>query len=242
MEIILLFLSLKYHGEWIAIYDSLQKREKLIEQEVIKAIKKVKSNFLTLLDQNYCANLKTICRPPFGIYYVGNFNLTKSKSISLIGKLRETNKKYIDLIFDKNNAIIWSYLTKKEIINVLQHYPKNNIFYQLDLAKNYFLLHKEKFTDLLMKNVFISEIWEINDAIDYSNQLNERLFCGISKKILIIDDINDKNISSLTNFVNNEEISVNILKNIYLKKPKKFKNIKRLKIINDFEEMKILMK
>lgn len=242
MEIILLFLSLKYHGEWIAIYDSLQKREKLIEQEVIKAIKKVKSNFLTLLDQNYCANLKTISRPPFGIYYVGNFNLTKSKSISLIGKLRETNKKYIDLIFDKNNAIIWSYLTKKEIINVLQHYPKNNIFYQLDLAKNYFLLHKEKFTDLLMKNVFISEIWEINDAIDYSNQLNERLFCGISKKILIIDDINDKNISSLTNFVNNEEISVNILKNIYLKKPKKFKNIKRLKIINDFEEMKILMK
>ena len=242
MEIILLFLSLKYHGEWIAIYDSLQKREKLIEQEVIKAIKKVKSNFLTLLDQNYCANLKTIYRPPFGIYYVGNFNLTKSKSISLIGKLRETNKKYIDLIFNKNNAIIWSYLTKKEIINVLQHYPKNNIFYQLDLAKNYFLLHKEKFADLLMKNVFISEIWEINDTIDYSNQLNERLFCGISKKILIIDDINDKNISSLTNFVNNEEISVNILKNIYLKKPKKFKNIKRLKIINDFEEMKILMK
>ena len=112
MEIILLFLSLKYYGEWIAIYDSLQKREKLIEQDVITAIKKVKSNFLTLLDSNYCANLKTICRPPFGIYYIGNFNLTKLKTISVIGKLNEANKKYVDFIFQKNIGIIWAYSTK----------------------------------------------------------------------------------------------------------------------------------
>ena len=226
----------------MAIYNSLQKREKLIEQEVIKAIKKVKSNFLTLLDQNYCANLKTIYRPPFGIYYIGNFNLTKLKTISVIGKLSETNKKYIDFIFHKNNAIIWSYLTKKEIANVLHYYPKNNIFYQLDLAKNYFLVHKEKYTNLLIKNVFISEIWEISNTIDYSNQLNERLFCGISKKILIIDDISNSNIVSLTKFVNNGEINVNILKNVYLKKPKKFKNIKKLNIISEFEQVKTLVK
>lgn len=239
MEIILLFLSLKYYGEWIAIYDSLQKREKLIEQDVIKAIKKVKSNFLTLLDSNYCANLKTIYRPPFGIYYIGNFNLTKLKTVTIIGKLNDINKKYIDYIFKKNIAIIWAYLTKKEISSVLQYYPKNNIFYQLDLAKNYFVLHKEKFTDLLELNVFISEIWEINNSIDYSNQINERLFCGISKKILVISDINDRNISSLTSFANNEEISVSILKNVYTKNPKKFKNIKKLKIIENFNEIKI---
>ena len=90
----------------MAIYNSLQKREKLIEQDVIKTIKKVSSNFLTLLDQNYCANLKTIYRPPFGIYYIGNFDLTKLKTISLIGKLNATNKKYIDVIFKKNIGII----------------------------------------------------------------------------------------------------------------------------------------
>lgn len=241
MEIILLFLSLKYYGEWIAIYDSLQKREKLIEQDVITAIKKVKSNFLTLLDTNYCANLKTICRPPFGIYYIGNFNLTKLKTISVIGKLNEANKKYVDFIFQKNIGIIWAYSTKREIISIIQQYPKNNIFYQLDLAQNYFLQHKEKFADFLMKNVLISEIWEKSDSVDYSNQINERLFCGISKKILIINDINDRNISSLTTFANNEEINVGILKSVYLKKPKKFKNIKKINVIECLEEIKIFI-
>lgn len=241
MEIILLFLSLKYYGEWIAIYDSLQKREKLIEQDVITAIKKVKSNFLTLLDSNYCANLKTICRPPFGIYYIGNFNLTKLKTISVIGKLNEANKKYVDFIFQKNIGIIWAYSTKREIISIIQQYPKNNIFYQLDLAQNYFLQHKEKFADFLMKNVLISEIWEKSDSVDYSNQINERLFCGISKKILIINDINDRNISSLTTFANNEEINVGILKNVYLKKPKKFKNIKKINVIECLDEIKIFI-
>lgn len=241
MEIILLFLSLKYYGEWIAIYDSLQKREKLIEQDVITAIKKVKSNFLTLLDSNYCANLKTICRPPFGIYYIGNFNLTKLKTISVIGKLNEANKKYVDFIFQKNIGIIWAYSTKREIISIIQQYPKNNIFYQLDLAQNYFLQHKEKFADFLMKNVLISEIWEKSDSVDYSNQINERLFCGISKKILIINDINDRNISSLTTFANNEEINVGILKSVYLKKPKKFKNIKKINVIECLEEIKIFI-
>ena len=241
MEIILLFLSLKYYGEWIAIYDSLQKREKLIEQDVITAIKKVKSNFLTLLDANYCANLKTICRPPFGIYYIGNFNLTKLKTISVIGKLNEANKKYVDFIFQKNIGIIWAYSTKREIISIIQQYPKNNIFYQLDLAQNYFLQHKEKFANFLMKNVLISEIWEKSDSVDYSNQINERLFCGISKKILIINDINDRNISSLTTFANNEEINVGILKSVYLKKPKKFKNIKKINVIECLEEIKIFI-
>ena len=241
MEIILLFLSLKYWGEWAAIYNSLQKREKLIEQDVIKAIKKVNSNFLTLLDRNYCANLKTIYRPPFGIYYIGNFNITKLKTISLIGKLDVTNKKYIDVIFQKNIGIIWAYLTKKEIINVLHRYPKNNIFYHLDLAKNYFLLHKEKFTNPLIKNVFISEIWETNSSIDYSQQINERLFCGISKKILIINDISERNISSLANFANSEEISVNILKNVYSKKIKRFKNIKKLNVVENLEQIKTLL-
>ena len=241
MEIILLFLSLKYWGEWAAIYNSLQKREKLIEQDVIKTIKKVSSNFLTLLDQNYCTNLKTIYRPPFGIYYIGNFDLTKLKTISLIGKLNTANKKYIDFIFQKNIGIIWAYLTKKEITNVLHQYPKNNIFYHFDLAKNYFLLHKKNFTDLLIKNVFISEIWETNNSIDYSQQINERLFCGISKRILIIDDITEQNVSSLTNFANSEEISVNILKNVYLKKAKKFKNIKKINVIENLVQIKTLL-
>ncbi|MBQ4209198.1 hypothetical protein II654_02095 [bacterium] len=45
----------------------------------------------------------------------------------------------------------------------------------------------------------------------------------------------------MTTFANNEEINVGILKSVYLKKPKKFKNIKKINVIECLEEIKIFI-
>lgn len=237
MDTILLFLSLKHSGEWMAIYNSLQKREKIVEQDITKETKKVKCNFLTLLNKDYCENLKTINKPPFGIYYIGNFALTKNESITIVGNLNEKNQKYVEQVYLNNLTIIWAYQPKKHIIKILHLFEKNNIFYNLDIAKNYFLKYKDQFLEMLNKNMFMSEIWQASKNVDYSNQINERLYCGISKKILIIDDIKAKQFFSLVTFANQESIQVMILKNVYEAKPKKFQKIKNLYVIEKHEEI-----
>ncbi|MGN1295547.1 MAG: DNA-processing protein DprA [Bacilli bacterium] len=116
---ILLYFSYKYKGDWQNIFDALQRKETVNEEEVNASIKKVGNNFITILDDDYPSKLKNIYRPPFVLYYKGDKLLLNADSmyISFIGSREASTygeavtRKLIEDI-NKENVIIVSGLAK----------------------------------------------------------------------------------------------------------------------------------
>ena len=72
---ILVYLSMKYDGNWDKIYDAIANKEELEEEEVLKTLEKVKSRYVILTDEEYPESLKQMYKPPFVLYYVGDISL-----------------------------------------------------------------------------------------------------------------------------------------------------------------------
>ena len=63
MNIILLFFSLKYKGDWDKIYDALQNKERVTIHEIQTLEKKIKKEhitYFTILDKFYPEIFKTV--------------------------------------------------------------------------------------------------------------------------------------------------------------------------------------
>ncbi len=85
-EDILLYFSLKYEGDWDKIFQAIRLKKDFSESEFILLKAKMKSNYFTLIDDNYPSFLKECYKPPFVIYYYGNLNLLNEKNkITIVG-------------------------------------------------------------------------------------------------------------------------------------------------------------
>ena len=84
---ILLFLSTYCNGKWESIYGLLTKRESFSDDFMKEVNSSIKSKYVTILDHEYPSWLKNIYRPPFVLYYYGDFSLMQNldKNIAVIG-------------------------------------------------------------------------------------------------------------------------------------------------------------
>lgn len=112
MEEILLYFSLKYQGDFKKIYQALQNKEKINENEKLELLKNLKSSYTTIVSDDYPESLKQINCPPFVLYYYGDLSLINNSSIGVIGMRVPsgygkcvTNKMVRDLV-KKNYTIV----------------------------------------------------------------------------------------------------------------------------------------
>ncbi|MCH5171230.1 MAG: DNA-processing protein DprA [Erysipelotrichales bacterium] len=83
---ILLYLSLKYNGDWDKIYEAIKLKKDFSEQEFLSLKTKNKSNYITILNENYPTSLKDCYKPPFVLFYYGDINLLNAKKkITIVG-------------------------------------------------------------------------------------------------------------------------------------------------------------
>ena len=82
---VLLYLSLKYKGDWESIFHAVRVKEKYDHAKLEELRKDMKCKYVTLLDKEYPSCLKLTYRPPFVIYYYGNLDLLKTNTIGVIG-------------------------------------------------------------------------------------------------------------------------------------------------------------
>lgn len=238
MDQILLYLSLKYNGLWMAIYNSLQKKEQLSIRDVTNLTNEVNCDFITLIDNKYVQNLKTINKPPFGIFCYGNYNLLNQRCVTIFAD--SSSIKFIDAINQQEINFLWVNLTNKELISVLLQYQSNNIFYMSEIKninnKTYQnLLNNEL---VLKNNAFISEIWERKNTIDYTSQLQERMFLGITKQVIILKKLKSKQLYSLAIYAKNEDIKIIILKKYFDKTIEKIINKKNIFVFDTISSLK----
>ena len=237
MDEILLYLSLKHNGEWMAIYDSLQKREEMSARDIEKAIDEVDCRFVTLIDDKYVNNLKTIYKPPFGIFCYGNYDLLSKNMVTIYAD--ETNDEYIEAIRQEGLVLLWPEFSNRQMIGILTKYPTNNVFYFQE-AKNVgnrtyqnVLLNQ----DILQNNAFVSEIWERKTDVDYSNQLQERIYLGLSKQVIVLTKLKARQLLSLSQYCMNEDINVVFLDKVLDDKTKKLFAKSKISVISDIKDV-----
>lgn len=84
---ILIFLAIKFDGEWDKIVASIRNRDFFDPKEAEATLAGVKSKVVTIVDPDYPASLKEAPKPPFVLFYYGNLGLIDDKKlcISYIG-------------------------------------------------------------------------------------------------------------------------------------------------------------
>lgn len=85
MEEILLYLAFKYQGQFDKIYQAIQKKELADEEELAVFKKQLKSNYTTIVSDDYPDALKQIACPPFVLFYYGDLSLVNQKTVGVIG-------------------------------------------------------------------------------------------------------------------------------------------------------------
>jgi DNA processing protein len=93
MSRVLLYFSIKYHGDWDQIYDALERKEKVDREEVLKTEKDLKCKYITILDNEYPNKLRNSHRPPFVLFYAGNAKLLLA-SYKIAGLITSQEQNY----------------------------------------------------------------------------------------------------------------------------------------------------
>lgn len=203
----LLYYSLKYKGDWELITQAINFHEEIDNEFLKTELKKINFKYVTIVDEEYPSQFKAITRPPYVIYYYGDFNLASAHNIlAIVGSRNPTIygikvcKKIINEL-DIKDLVIVSGLAKG--IDALSHelafineyktiavlgsgidsiYPK----------ENYYLYKKIK-----MEGLLISE-YPYKGIVSKENfALRNRLISALSK-VVFIPDVNQKSGTSLT--------------------------------------------
>ena len=239
MDEILLYLSLKYFGEWMAIYDSLQKKEELKVYDIKKAVNEVDADWITLISSDYPKNLKAIYKPPFGVFNYGKTQLLHQNMVTVFGDINNDNQEYLDYLRCNGINLLWVKKSNREMLNILSTFPTNNIFYLEELKNDGNKTFQNILADenIIMQNAFCSEIWERKQQVDYSNQWQERLYIGLSLQILIISELKAKELLSISEYCEKENIKIGILQQAYTPKVCKAFKDNKLTIIEKNDDL-----
>ena len=71
----IIYLAVKYQGDWDLIYSAIKEKEEFDEDEIERTCIKVGEEVITIIDEDYPFSLKKIYKPPFVLFYRGNKGL-----------------------------------------------------------------------------------------------------------------------------------------------------------------------
>lgn len=114
MEETLLYFSLKYKGDFKAIYHALESKEKVDENLKHQLLSQVKCHYTTMVSKDYPERFKVMDYPPFVIFYYGDLSLLENPNIAIIGTEKptiegeEVTEKFVKDFIDMNITIVGS--------------------------------------------------------------------------------------------------------------------------------------
>ena len=205
MNNVLLYFTLKYKGDWEKIYNALEKKEKIDVDELMDVRKKSKYNYISIVDDDYPNNLKMIYKPPFSIFWQGNYELFNYKLISIFGKL---SKEELLEIYNSNKNICFIInfdAINKDQINILLN---NNIrFIGICSSGINLSSDKEILKRALENNLLISEFHGKSETL-FSDQPWTRISIGLSQKAIFKYSKNDFDANVALQIGNAEKIKM----------------------------------
>jgi DNA processing protein len=99
---IMIYLAIKYNGDWCKIYEAVTTKEPYTTQEVIDTLNCMTSKAITIFDKNiYPEFFKHIPYPPFVLFYHGDISLIKD-GVTRLG-----------IVGSRKNSLKGEWITKK---------------------------------------------------------------------------------------------------------------------------------
>lgn len=194
MREVLLYLSLKYNGDFKKIYDGLKNKEIINSELYVKLKMQLKYDYITILDDDYPDSLKDIDCPPFVLFYKGDINLLNNECYTILGTdsyaqdlISATHTIALGLI-KKSYTLIsnvelglnqqvhsTAFNTNHKSICILPYmsYKENDKYYQQNIDKVGVVISEKSF--------FIEDSELINQSELY------RIMIGLSKGLVIIE-------------------------------------------------------
>lgn len=233
MDNVLLYFSLKYHGDWKKIYDALDNKEKNETQDLIQIPNSIPNSYISIINTLYPNNLKQIMKPSFILYYLGNVSMLQNyfQTIYIRGGEAtdeyniETIKKIIDDLIKENRTILISAEKKSDEI-LIEHIIKQRgklILLKKDSLQKF--INSEFWSE--HKNIYYSDFIILSEyeesnmfkykSIDNKSEMNIRIINGLSKAVVFIEDAAWTPNEPILNFIINEN-------KVYFAIPQNIKN------------------
>ncbi|EGZ31209.1 LOG family protein [Malacoplasma iowae] len=234
MEKVLLFFTIKYRGDWDAIFYALSAKEAITYESAQKLYVLHKNHYISLIDRNYPIHLKSIYKPPFSLFVYGNRSL-----------LFKTDS-YVSIIVDDNNLnqkLLDDILKNKFVVYIVDFNQKKLINFLLEKNIRFIALYKYGLNNIKKDDIF-EKIIDSNNLViteipnkiksDYYDQSFLRIIFGISKNLIF--DCHDKiKLKELLNILRIEKSNFYWYDNI-----ENIFEFKKINSISDFFEKKLL--
>lgn len=107
---ILIYLSMKYKGDWDLMMDEFKNKRTHFSEEDIRQIDELDVDAITILDEDYPSVLKNIEKPPFVLFYKGNRTL-----------INDANYHYLAVVGSRNSTLYGEAMTLK----IIKDLPKD---------------------------------------------------------------------------------------------------------------------
>ena len=207
MEWILIYLAIKYEGNFYAIYNALKNKEfvPISELEPIRqALEEGQMHAITIVDDDYPENLKSINNPPFVLFYQGNINLLKKPAMMLTG---EFSNMLIDKFIDQAlNELVYQYVLVNGYFKpldqrIIQQFLNLNgqmivVLNQAIDQVNFDFIEGEQHQNLLILSEFPSGCHTNRQRIMQRN----RLAIGLSEALIIASSYKKSGIMNLVTY------------------------------------------
>lgn len=176
---ILIYLSVKFNGEFSKIFDFFINKQDIDEVEARELIATIKSRVITIFDEDYPDYLKRIYKPPFVLFYYGDISLIKdlTKNVAVIG-----SRECTDYGVNRTKEIVSKIAQKYHIVSGMAR--------GIDTcAHNACILYKGK------------TIAVLGSGIDYCYPVsNKKLYEKIKKEHLLISEYPNSVVPNEANF------------------------------------------
>ncbi|MGY6171962.1 DNA-processing protein DprA [Candidatus Mycoplasma pogonae] len=210
MNYVLIYFAYKYKGDFDAIYKALKTNE-ILDKKTFEYIKSSvdsgKIQAITILDDQYPEVFKYLAKPPFVIFYKGNWNLiNNSKIISLTGQFKNSN---VEQVFEKaiaevakNYVLVTSYFPnlEKEIVHYYQRHAKPIIYISCNGVEDPYFASEVIVSE---NNLIISEYPEFANVSKQRLRERNRLISALGESLVIFSSTKKSGIMNLvSNFLN----------------------------------------
>lgn len=191
MNELLVYYAIKYQGNYTYIKQAIERKEGASSQTIKQALQCIKSNHITILDENYPSALRYLEEPPFVLFYYGDLHLANAASIAMIG-MRSPSPYGIHMAseiagFLKENFVIVSGLALG--IDSISHQNAKKTIAVLGCGIDYCYpkSHQALYNHIKNTGLLLSEYPNDTPPKRYYFPFRNRIIAALSKAVVVVE-------------------------------------------------------
>ena len=231
MDKILIYLLIKHKFIWDKVFCALKNKESVDTDQANKICESIKCDYITIINDMYPYYLRTVYKPPFAIFYSGNFELMNKKHICIESRIDNQNLKCLKFLAVNDYVLCFrkTNLNKSELdLLVKSHLP---FIIYVDNIKE--IMNNNKLMKLIKNKqmCFVSELYGSNQKI------TPRFFYGSDNEVIFFNNLKSENDEAKTYLINKKN-KVYLCTNKTYEFDLKLKS--KLTLIKNFNDFKVV--